>query len=268
MVEYEDLLFDKEDGIATITLNAPQKLNAITNGIRVNLPIVVDEIAKDDAVRVVIITGAGRGFCAGADVTAMVSRASGGAAVEVPRQARLNVLGMPIAHLFPTLDKPVIAAVNGPCAGMGFSIALSCDIRIASESAKFLAAQVARGLVPDVGMTYYLPLVAGISTAMDLMSTVRTIDAAEAERLGIVSRVVPPDELMTTARELAAKIARNPPIPVELTKRIVYRTLLDDIYRCLDLETWGQAICMASEDHREAVMSFLEKRPPAPFKGK
>jgi len=268
-VEYEDLLLDKEDGIAIITLNAPHKLNAITEGIRVNLPLVVDEIAKDDTVRVVIVTGAGRGFCSGADLAAMGARMGGGdEAVEIPRQARTNVLGMPIAHLFPTLDKPVIAAINGPCAGMGFSIALSCDIRIASETAKFLAAQVARGLVPDVGMTYYLPLVAGISTAMDLMTTVRTIDAAEAERLGIVSRVVAADELMTVARELAAKIAKNPPIPVELTKRIVYRTLLDNIYRCLDLETWAQAICMQTEDHREAVLSFLEKRPPAQFRGK
>jgi len=268
MVEYEDLLFDKEDGIATITLNAPHKLNAITDGIRINLPIVVDEIAKDDEVKVVIVTGAGRGFCSGADLAAMGARMGGGGAVEIPRQARLNVLGMPIAHLFPTLDKPVIAAVNGPCAGMGFSIALSCDIRIASEAAKFLAAQVARGLVPDVGMTRYLPLVVGNATALELMTTGRSVDAAEAERLRIVSRVVAADELMTVALELAAKIAKNPPIPVELTKRIVYRTLLDDVYRCLDLETWAQAICMQSEDHREAVLSFLEKRPPAPFKGK
>jgi 2-(1,2-epoxy-1,2-dihydrophenyl)acetyl-CoA isomerase len=267
-VEYEDLLLYIEDGIATITLNAPHKLNAVTRGIGASLPLAVDEIAKDDDVRVVILTGAGRGFCAGADVSAMGVRMGDGEAVEVPRHARLNVLGMPTALLFPTLDKTVIAAINGPCAGMGFSIALSCDIRIASETAKFVAAQVARGLIPDVGMTRYLPLVVGNATALELMTTGRSVDATEAERLGIVSRVVAADELMTVARGLAAKIAKNPPIPVELTKRIVYRTLLDDVYRCLDLETWAQAICRVSEDHREGVMSFLEKRPPGPFKGK
>lgn len=268
MEEYEDLLFDKEDGIATITLNAPHKLNAITDGIGKNLPIVVDKIARDDNVKVVIVTGAGRGFCSGADLAAMGARMGSGEAREIPRQARLNVLSMPIAHLFPTLDKPVIAAVNGPCAGMGFSIALSMDIRIASETAKFSSIFVRRGLVPDSAITYWLPKILGTAKAMELMLTGEIIDAQEALKLGIVSQVVPHDELMTTARELAAKIARNPPIPVELTKRIVYRTQLDDMYRCLDLETWGQAICMATEDHREAVLSFLQKREPNPFKGK
>jgi len=264
MAEYEDLLLDKKDGIALITLNAPDKLNAITAGIRDSLPLAVDEIARDDEVRVVIVTGAGRGFCAGADVTAMTARGT----TEIPRHARLGVLAMPIADLFPRLDKPVIAAVNGPCAGMGLSIALSCDIRIASETARFGAAQTARGLVPDSGMTYYLPLAVGASKALELMFTGEIIGAAEAEKWGIVSRVVPPDDLMNVAEEIAGKIAKNPPIPVELTKRIVYRTMMDDIHRDLDLETWAQAICFHTEDHREAVLSFLEKRPPAPYKGK
>ena len=267
-MEFKELLLEKKDGIATITLNAPDKLNAITAGIRESLPLAVAEIAKDDAIRVVILTGAGRGFCAGADVTAMVGRMGAGGPPEIPRQARMAVLAMPIADIFPTLDKPVIAAINGPCAGMGFSIALSCDIRLASETARFTAAQTARGLVPDSGMTYYLPLVVGISKALELMTTAEIVGAAEAERLGIVSRVVPPDELMKTAYELAAKIAKNPPIPVELTKRIVYRTLVDGLYRCLDMETWAQAICFQTQDHREAVLSFLQKRPPAPFQGK
>ena len=267
-MEYEDLLLDKKDGIATITLNAPDKLNALTAGIRVSLPLAVDEIAKDDEVRVVILTGAGRGFCAGADVTAMGARMGSGGPAEVPRHMRLQVTGDPFADLFPRLDKPVIAAINGPCAGMGFSIALSCDIRIASEMARFVAAQTARGLVPDVGLTRFLPLTVGTAKALELMFTAEIIGAAEAERLGIVSRVVPPDELMAVAQELAVKIAKNPPIPVELTKRIVYRTMLDDISRHLDLETWAQAICFQTEDHREAVRSFLERRPPAPFKGK
>ena len=184
----------------------PDKLNAITSTMSRNLALATDELARDDNVRVVIVTGAGRGFCSGADVSMMAGGISGGAAETPSRYQRLRVTGVPHYDVFPKLEKPVIAAINGACVGGGLSLATSCDIRIASETAKFLAAQVARGLVPDVGMTHYLPLVAGISTAMDLMTTVRTIDAAEAERLGIVSRVVAADELMTVARELAAKI--------------------------------------------------------------
>ena len=265
---YEDLLLEKKDGIATITLNVPEKLNAITSGIRVSLPLAVAEIAKDDEVRVVIVTGAGRGFCAGADVTDLEAVKGFGGSSEVPRHVGLKVLGMPIADLFPRLDKPVIAAINGACAGMGFSIALSCDIRIASEAARFVAAQVARGLVPDVGMTRYLPLTVGMAKALELMFTGKMIGAAEAEQLGIVSQVVPPDDLMKVAQELAARIVQNPPIAIELTKRIVYRTMLDDISRHLDLETWAQAICFQTEDHRESVRAFLEKRPQPQFKGK
>ena len=267
-MDYEDLLLEKKDGIATITLNAPDKLNAVTAGMRVSLPLAVDEIARDDEVRVVIVTGAGRGFCSGADVTAMATMMSPGQAVGVSRQVLLQVVGWPFAALFPTLDKPVIAAINGPCAGMGFSLALSMDIRIASETARFGAAQIARALVPDVAMTRFLPNAAGTSKALELMLTGELISAAQAEQFGIVSRVVPPEELIKVAQELAAKIAQQPPIPVELTKRIVYRTMIDDIARHLDLETWAQQICRQTEDHREAVRAFLEKRPPAPFKGR
>ncbi len=266
-MEYEGLLLEKDDGIATITLNVPEKLNALTVEIRRNLPLAVDEIAKDDEVRVVIVTGAGRGFCSGADVTAMRTRIETGAA-ETSRYALLQVAGWPFADVFPRLYKPVIAAINGPCVGAGFSLALSCDIRIASETARFGVAQVARALVPDVGMTHFLPKIIGISKAMELMFTGRLIGAVEAERLGIVSRVVPPDELMKVAQELAAEIIRQAPIPVELTKKMVWRGLMDGLTRQLDLETHAQEICRRTEDHRESVRAFLEKRPPPQFKGK
>ncbi len=267
-MDYKELLLEKKEHIATITLNAPEKLNAITAGIRESLPLAVDEIAKDDEIRVVIVTGAGRGFCSGADVSGMGARISSSGPVEVSRYALLQLTGGDFAELFPRLDKPVIAAINGPCAGMGFSIALSCDIRIASQAARFVAAQIARALVPDVGMTHFLPKIVGTSEALELMFTGEVISATKAKRLGIVSRVVPPDKLMKVTNKLAAKIAQQPPIPVELTKRIVYRTMSDDIARHLDLETWAQRICNQSEDHKEGVRSFLEKRPPAPFKGK
>ena len=258
---YEDLLLEKKDGIATITLNAPDKMNALTTGMRKGILSVTDELAKDDEVKVVVVTGAGRGFCAGADLS--------GAGAEMSRYQRLEVLGPNYgAESFFKMDKPVIAAVNGAAAGAGFSLALSMDIRIASEKARFGAAFILRGLVPDCGITYWLPKAVGTSKAMELMLTGEMIDAAEALRLGIVSRVVPPDDLMNVTIELAARIAKQPPIPVELTKRIVYRTMADDIARHLDLETWGQRICSGTEDSMEAIRAFLEKRPPAPFKGR
>ena len=264
---YEDLLLEKEGAIATVTLNVPEKLNALTAKMGMSLSLAADEIAKDDGVRVVIVTGAGRGFCSGADVTAMKERVSLDEPAVVSRQVLLRVVGWPYADIFPKLDKPVIAAINGPCVGAGFSLALSMDIRIASETARFGAAQIARALVPDVVMTHFLPKIVGTSKALELMFTGQLISAVEAERLGIVSRVVPTDELMKVARELAAKIAQQPPITVELTKKIVYRSVTDDITRHLDLETLAQQICRQTEDHREGVRAFLEKREPE-FKGR
>lgn len=265
-MNYEDLLLEKEGGIATITLNAPEKLNALTAGIRESLPLAVDEIAKDDEVRVVIVTGAGRGFSSGGDVSAMRSGAR--QATEVSREARLQLVGWPFVGVFPKLDKPVIAAINGACVGGGLSLALSCDIRIASDTARFGVSQVARGLNPDFGMSHFLPHTIGTSKALQLMFTAELISAVEAERLGIVSQVVPPDELMKVTRDLAAKIAQQPPIAVELAKRLVWRGLIENLTRQLDLETYAFKICAQSEDHKESVRAFLEKRPQPQFKGR
>jgi len=177
-------------------------------------------------------------------------------------------MGYPHADAFPRLNKPVIAAVNGPCVGGGFSLALSCDVRIASETARFGAAQVARALIPDWGLTFYLPQVIGFSDALKLMFTAELIGAAEAEELGIVSQVVAPDELMNVALELANKMAQNPPFSLALTKKMVWRGLFDSLDRQMDLEGWAQNICFQTEDHRESVKAFLEKKPPPKFKGK
>jgi len=270
-MEFEDLLLEKgDDGIATLTLNVPEKLNAITGKMGRNLPLATDEIAHDDGIRVVIVTGAGRGFCSGADVSAMQSRQQGGdAPVQYPpRSQRLQFTGWPFSDIFPKLDKPSIAAINGACVGGGLSLALSCDIRIASETAKFGVAQVARALVPDFGMTYYLPLAVGISKALELMYTAEMFDAAEAEKIGIVSKTAAPDDLMKTARELAAKIVQQAPLSVELAKKMVWRSMMDGLVRQLDLETWATRICSASEDHRESVKAFMNKLPPPEYTGR
>ena len=265
-MEYEDLLLGKDDsGIATLILNVPNKLNALTVKMGMNLPLAVDEVAQDDNIRVLIITGAGRGFCSGADISLLQSMTK---VAEQSRFNRLQVTGWPVADIFPKLLKPTIAAINGPCVGAGLSLALSCDIRIASETARFGVAQVSRALVPDFGLTFYLPLAVGMSSALELMYTAELIDAAEALRIGLVSRVVPPDDLMKTARELASKIVRQAPLSIELTKKMVWRGLFDRLARQLDLETDSIRICRQSEDHLESVKAFLEKKPLPKFKGK
>ena len=258
---YEDLLLEKEGGLATITLNAPEKLNALSREMRRSIFLATDEVAKDDEVRVIIVTGAGRGFCAGADLS--------GPRVEPPRYERHATLGeIYRSDAFFKLDKPVIAAINGPCVGAGLSLALSMDIRIASETARFGVSQVARALVPDLALTYWLPKVVGMSKALELMFTAEIIGADQAEQLGIVSQVVPPDELMKVARELASRIAQQAPFSVELAKRMVYRGTVDDVSRQDDLETWAQEICRQTEDHKESVRAFLEKQPQPQFKGR
>jgi len=261
-MEYEDLLLEKSDGIATVTLNAPEKRNALTFGIRKSLSQVSVDLAADDDVRVVIVTGAGLGFCAGGDL-------SGGGGVEPTMQQRIEFLGPSHGtHAFFMLDKPVISAVNGAAVGAGLSLALSTDIRIASDTARFGAVFVLRGLTPDCGITYWLPGTVGAAKAMEMMFTGEIIDAAEAKRLGIVSKVVPPEELMDTARELATKIAQQAPFSVELTKRMAYRSIRDSWNRQVEVESIANQISMQTEDHREAVRAFFERRPQPKFQGR
>jgi enoyl-CoA hydratase/carnithine racemase len=266
---YEDLMLEKrEDGVAILTLNVPDKLKAITGTMSRKLALATDELARDDDVRVVIVTGAGRGFCSGADVSSMQAGTGGGAdARRPPRHQRLQLTGAPIYDVFPRLDKPVIAAINGACAGAGFSLALSCDIRIASENARFVVVQVARALAPDYGMTYYPPIAVGMSKALELMFTAELFDAAEAERIGLVSQVVSLDELMGTAEELALRIAAQPPISVEMAKRMVWRSRFDDLARQVDMESRIIQICFGTEDVRASAEAFMNKQPPPKYKG-
>jgi 2-(1,2-epoxy-1,2-dihydrophenyl)acetyl-CoA isomerase len=266
-MSYTDLLLEKKDHVAIVTLNAPDKLNALTLDMRKSIGHVVNDIAQDDDVRVVVLTGAGRGFCAGADISVQLARITG----KLPPASRFEtqqVSGYPYAYAFPRLNKPVIAAVNGVCVGAGFALALSCDIRIASEDAKFGAAQVARGLVPDAGLTFYLPMLAGISNAFKMMFTAEIINAATAKDMGLVTQIVPLENLMSAVMELANKIAQQPPFSVELSKKLVWRSLLDKIDSQLDLESGAQKICFATEDHKASVTAFLNKQPTPQYHGK
>ena len=264
--EYPDLDVEKQDHIATVTLNAPAKLHALTREMRSSLVLAQKEIAEDDDVRVVIVTGAGRGWCSGGDAEEMKQIE----AKEIPfsRRELIEQAGGPSGAFSFKLDKPVIAAINGACVGGGFSLALSSDLRIASEKAKFGMAFVLRGLIPDWGATYMLPRTVGMAKAMEIMLIGDMFDAQEALRLGIVSRVVPHDDLMKEARALATRIAQRPPVSVSLIKRITWKSWLDGFDRHWDLETLAQKICLDTEDHKASAQSFLAKKPLPEFKGK
>ena len=265
---FETILFEKEDGIAIITLNRPDRLNALSRQMGGELTEAIEDVVNDENVRVLLLTGAGRGFCSGADTGGQEERA----AMRAAGQRIVTNRHSQVAPITPSvtlhkMEKPTICAVNGVAVAIGLSLALGCDIRIASENARFGALWVRRGLIPDGGGTYYLPRIVGTSRALELMYTGDIIDAREADRIGLVSRVVPQEELMPEAKKLAGRIAKGPAVALELTKRSVYKALTNTLESQLDYELWGQGVCYATEDHQEAIQSVIEKRDPV-FKGR
>jgi enoyl-CoA hydratase/carnithine racemase len=263
---YKCLLYTVQERIVTLTLNRPERLNALGDTLRDDLYDAVSKAAADPDVRVLVITGAGRGFCSGGDVKSMKEREE---ATEAPP---------PIAEKFaPIRDriilamrdcpKPIIAAVNGAAAGAGMNLALACDMRIASSAAKFSQAFVKRGLHPDWGGTYFLPRVVGMAKACELIFTGDTIDAAQALELEIVNAVVAPEALMEETYKLARRIAAGPPVAIQLAKRALYHNQDVDLRAALEFETFAQNISRDTEDAKEGVKAFLEKRAPV-FRGK
>jgi enoyl-CoA hydratase/carnithine racemase len=262
---YECLIYEVKDAVATLTLNRPDRLNALGGTLRDDLHDAIARSAADPEVRVMIITGAGKGFCAGGDVKAMNEAKEGRR--ERPLMEKIapgrdrTLLAMRDA------PQPIIAAVNGAAAGAGMNLALGCDIRLASTAAKFSQAFVKRGLHPDWGGTYFLPRVVGMAKACELIFTGAVIDAAEAMRLGIVSQVLPPEELLPAAQTLARAIAAGPPIAIRLAKRGLYRNAESDLRTALEYETFAQNTCFETEDATEGIRAFVEKRAPQ-FKGR
>ena len=259
-----DLLLEKEGHIAVLTLNRPEKMNAISAEMRVNLPLALEEVQEDDEIRALIVTGAGKGFCSGADVAVQAARAAGQEQT-VSRKTMLALVGNLILG-FEKINKPVIAAINGVAAGVGLTITLACDVRIASANARFAAIWVKRGLIADGGATLLLPLTVGMEKALEMCFTGDIIDAQEAQRIGLVSRVVPAEELMGKAKDLARKIAGNPPISVELAKKVMWERIRNQLRENLVFESYAQNLCRTTQDQKEAVKAFMEKREPR-FKG-
>ena len=266
---YETVLTEKEDGVLILTFNRPEKLNSLEARLLREAAGALQEANHDDEVQVAVITGAGRAFCSGADLTAPVSGIEYNQP-DINRNIRLQPY-VSFGWLMEQIEgfgKPVIAAVNGIASGAGLAIAAACDIRIASEDARFSSIFVKRGLVPDCGTTYYVPRLVGISKALELMWSGDFVDAREAERIGLVNRVVPADTLMTEAREYARRLARGPSVAIELIKRLTYDSLRASTLTVqLGNESDATNLCRQTEDFQEGIKAFLEKREPR-FKGR
>ncbi len=254
---YETLLTEMTDGVLTITLNRPDVLNAINPQLRADLREVLAEAARDAAVRCLVLTGAGRGFCSGLDLTATGQREEGVSAADSVRR-NWNIIVQRIRNI----EKPVIAAVNGVAAGAGMNFALACDIRLASETARFIPGFVGIGLVPDCGGSLFLPLLVGYAKAAELAFTNDRVDAQEAHRLGLVNHVYPADDLLLQTYELAHRLAKMPTRAIGLTKRGFNRAIMPNLDDALDTEAELQVIAGATRDHREGIAAFREQRTP------
>ncbi|MFC1415275.1 enoyl-CoA hydratase/isomerase family protein [Streptacidiphilus cavernicola] len=261
-----EVLVAREGPVLWLTLNRPETLNAVTAGMRERLVAELDSASGDPEVRAVVLTGTGRGFCSGADL-----RPAGGGPVvprvpgDVARVLRTGVQRMIAAVL--DCEKPVVAAVNGTAAGVGVHLALACDLVLAAESASFVEAFVRRGLVPDGGGAYLLPRLVGPQRAKELMFFGDALPAAEAERLGLVNRVVPAEELAGTAAKWAERLAAGPTRALALTKHLVNASLEADRAVSFAAEATAQEVNMTTTDAQEGVRAFAERRSPQ-FKGR
>ena len=253
---YETLIVETEGSVATLTLNRPQARNALDLTMRRELVGALDDIENDPSARVVILTGAGGHFCAGGDVKSMQPGAA-----SADGRARVQALNKLVMRLV-EFPRPVIAMVDGFAVGAGCNLALCCDFIVASDRAKFGEVFAKIGLVPDGGGSWLLPRLVGLARAKELIFTADIFDAAEAERIGLVNRVVPAAELVSVTRALAQRIAQGPTKVQAMAKHMLNRAASTDLESALDVEAFSQAIAITGPDHREGLAAFFEKRPP------
>jgi enoyl-CoA hydratase/carnithine racemase len=269
----QETLYSAADRIATITLNRPDKLNAWTATMEREVRAAMDEAEQDESVRVIVLTGAGRGFCAGADMSLLSSIAADGLDEEKRRTAFRKVAsekqGVPPDFqkkytYFPSISKPVIAAVNGPVVGLGLVLALYCDLRFASDAARFSTAFARRGLIAEYGIGWILPRLIGLSNALDLLFSARMIDAAEALRMGLVTQVFPQESFNEKVYDYARDLANHSsPRSMRVIKRQVYEGLFQTLGEAYDISEREIVESLSSADFKEGVAHFLEKRAPS-----
>jgi 2-(1,2-epoxy-1,2-dihydrophenyl)acetyl-CoA isomerase len=263
MTNYAHLFVDTTpDGVRTITLDRAEKLNAVNGALADSVAAALSDAAADDAARVVVITGAGRAFCAGLDLSEPPTLPSSTRAERLDSYAWVGTWVRRVVEC----EKPVIAAVNGPAAGAGFGLALACDIRLVAASAKLTAGYVRRGLSPDAGVTHFLPRHVGLARASDILLTGRDVDAAEAERIGLATLVLPDAEFVAGVASYAERLAAGAPVAQALTKRLLVRSIDTPLDVALRDELASIKLCFGTNDVAEAIAAFREKRRPT-FRG-
>ncbi|MBY0050898.1 enoyl-CoA hydratase-related protein [Brevibacillus agri] len=252
---YETILYEVAEGVAVVTLNRPDKFNAFTEVMHKEIVAALKEAQKDDAVRCILLTGAGRAFNAGQDLGEVSGE-------DIDFGGFLRKRYNPMILQLQKTEKPIVAAVNGVAAGAGMSLALACDIRLASEKASFVNAFVSIGLVPDSGGCYFLPRIVGIGKALELAMTGEKVSAEEALRIGLVNKVYPAERFMEEAVAYAEKLAALPTRGIGLIKRTMYKGLEMGLEETLDYEAYAQEVAGSTADHKEGVAAFMEKRAP------
>ena len=258
---YENLTLERDGQIALVTLNRPEKLNAISPEMHLEMMEACHELQDDDEIRAVIWTGEGRGFCSGVDLTA--DRAPDESKSRQERLDEFGWVGRQAITISRILEKPTIAAVNGVAAGAGMSLALACDMRVGCENTRFKTVFIERNLSPDSGMSYFLPRIVGASRAFDLVFTSRYVNPPEAHRIGLLDRLTIADRLLDEAKELARQIAVWPPLAIQMSKRVLQHSLESTLEEQLRYETHAIGFARRSaHDVAEAADSFRERRPP------
>ena len=253
------VLSSRDGGVLTLTLNRPEALNALNREMTQALRTAIDAAARDSDLGAIVLTGAGRAFCAGADLKAVTARGTGG---ETDLGADLRSNYAPLIRAMRACPKPIIAALNGTAAGAGLSLALACDLRLTAAGAQLIVVFVRVGLVPDAGSLFFLTRMLGLSKATELAITGDPLSADDAHRLGLISAVVPPDQLMAAALERARQLAQGPRQTYALIKAGIERALDLDLEQTLELEAQLQALAGRTPDAQEAIQAFLEKRKP------
>ena len=267
MKEFQQILYEKSGHVATITVNRPEKLNAYSEIMVHEILAALGDARDDDEIRAVIITGAGRGFCSGGDVSRDFQYPARyrGHRMESMLEMRENM--HELVRFLQRFDKPTIAAINGPAVAGGLTLALSCDFRIAAESARLGDTSLKFALIPDEGGAYLFPRFLGLEKALKMSLFSEVYPARQAKELGLVTEVVPDVELLSRARQWAEKLAAGPPIAIRITKRMMYKQLTMDLDNALEDAALGTMVANYTEDVKEGIAAFHEKRPPK-FKGK